>query len=79
VSEANGASAGHRCGDCRHWHKLPADPRNLARPPEGHCREGPPVPLLVGPGQYAWVWPQLPPQYPACGRFALALPVVESK
>lgn len=60
------------CGQCQHWHKLPANPQDL-RQVLGQCLESPPVPLAIvmAPGavQISVAYPTLPPVFPACGRF----------
>lgn len=63
------------CVNCRHWHERPTDPHNLGAPRDGQCREqlhvvGVPVP---GGTNVMAVYPVLPGDFPACGRFEPAL------
>lgn len=60
------------CGTCRYVGKQEA--RDLSgRAVVGQsltvCRYGPPVPLLVAPGQLSTVFPMVTDQTPACGRY----------
>lgn len=61
------------CGTCRHWHKLPPDPRDLKKR-MGHCRHSPPTctSTLVDPQRglsfEQSAYPTLPHEFPACGQ-----------
>jgi len=80
--EDNGAKP-PKCGQCRHWHKLPANPQALGVV-NGECRFLPPF----GTTLYRWLgnnaqivgqtcqYPQLPPDYIACSQFEPRLEVI---
>lgn len=56
------------CGNCKHWHKRPADPRNLAKI-DGDCRALPPQIVVMPQGVLA-MFPVTPPNFAACGQYA---------
>lgn len=64
------------CSTCAHWFRHLADPQDLAAPPAGECRQGPPqliVAPAVGPlGQSGMAlqlaYPGTPPDFPACSQ-----------
>ena len=66
------------CGSCRFWHQIHGlnPDGTLRNPPTGHCRQGPPVPMVlpVGPGQARISIGnlELPDHMNACGQFAEA-------
>lgn len=68
------------CGNCKHWHRKPADPADLGAPPQGDCRGEPPQ-LVVLPARGGVVvqamYPITRPDFPACGRFELSLLGIE--
>lgn len=67
---------GETCGTCRHWVMDSIDANNLAAPRNGECREGPPVPIgIPTPAglQLMVIYPKVPPQFPACGRYVAAV------
>lgn len=63
------------CGTCKHWHKQPANPLNLAAPAQGACQESPPAVMLVqmnnGQAQQISTYPLLPATFAACSRHAV--------
>jgi hypothetical protein len=65
-----------QCGTCKHWRKLPTDPANL-NDIRGLCTHSPPsVTTVLGPrGQLQFSnYPQLPPDFFACGQHEAELP-----
>jgi hypothetical protein len=70
------------CGDCKHWHRSPANVVGLANI-RGQCRESPPAasPIYTVQGNQinmiGWTadYASLPPSQPACSRFVRRLEI----
>lgn len=60
------------CRTCKYWIKNPADPANLAAPPQGECRQSPPsttiIPQRNGALAILAAYPLLQEGFAACGQ-----------
>ncbi len=61
-----------KCGTCKHWHKNPTDPMNVAAPAMGVCRASPPsvtsLPAQGGSTLTMANYPTLAPDTIACSQ-----------
>lgn len=67
------------CESCKHFHRRPTDPMNLAAPVVGQCREQLHVilvPTASGPAEKT-LYPTIPANFHACGRYTPRLEVIQ--
>ena len=60
------------CGTCRHWHRLPPNPRDLSQQ-NGECMHSPPAVVVLPTPQGMMVAPRFPllnKDQQACGQHA---------
>lgn len=61
-----------KCVNCKHWHKNPPDPNNLAAPTGGQCRESlhvVAIPLGAGRVQIQSMFAIVDGEWPGCAHY----------